>query len=163
MIDNPLRDPQDRRLPRVAGPCAMVLFGTFLWAVGTILGRRVSVPRSGVYNSAFQMVAASVGFAVMSVAFGEPAKVHWASLSTQAWQAWAYLVVFGSCVAFSAYAWVVQRARPELVSTYAYVNPVVAVALGVRYLAEPLTTSVVAGAAMVVASVALVIQGGRRA
>lgn len=140
---------------------ALVLVGTLLWAIGTLLGRRVAVPRSGVYNSAFQMVAASVGFAVLALAFGEPARVHWEAISSAAWQAWAYLVVFGSCVAFSAFAWVVQRARPEVVSTYAYVNPVVAVALGVHFLHEPLTATTLAGAAMVVASVALVIRGGR--
>lgn len=156
--------------PSLQGPASigllgqgLVLFGTFLWAIGTLLGRRVRVPKSGIYNTAFQMLSAAVGFSVLSLAFGEPGKVNWGAIHPEAWQAWGYLVVFGSCVAFSAFAWLVQRAKPELVSTYAYVNPVVAVLLGVRYLGEPLTAGTLVGAAMVVASVALVIRGGRPA
>jgi drug/metabolite transporter (DMT)-like permease len=74
----------------------------------------------------------------------------------------AYLVVFGSCVGFSAYAWLVQNVRPDLVATYAYVNPVVAVALGALFLHEPISGWTVAGATLIVASVALVIRGARR-
>ncbi|MFP5502145.1 MAG: EamA family transporter, partial [Candidatus Sericytochromatia bacterium] len=73
-----------------------------------------------------------------------------------------YLVVFGSCVAFSCYTWLVKHARPDLLSTYAYVNPVVAVLLGALILHEPLTPYTLAGAGLIVASVALVIRGGRK-
>lgn len=140
----------------------LVLVGTFLWALGTLLGRKVPIPRSGIYNSAFQMLAAAVGFLAVSYGFGEPFRVVWSAVPPQAWAALAYLVVFGSCIAFSAFAWLVQHARPDLVSTYAYVNPVVAVALGALILAEPLDPWVLGGAALIVASVALVVKGGRR-
>jgi drug/metabolite transporter (DMT)-like permease len=139
----------------------LVLVATLLWAIGTLIGRRVPMPRSGLYNSGFQMLAASLGFCVLSAAFGEPARFDWAAVSRDAWLAWGYLVVFGSCIAFSAFAWLVQNAKPDLVSTYAYVNPVVAVALGAWLLNERVDAWTVVGAALVVASVALVVKGGR--
>lgn len=140
----------------------LVLVGTFLWALGTLLGRRVPLPSSGIYNSAFQMLAASIGFLVVSFGFGEPFRVVWADVPPQAWGALGYLVIAGSCIAFSAFAWLVRNARPDLVSTYAYVNPVVAVALGALILAEPVDVWVLGGAVLIVASVALVVKGGRR-
>lgn len=139
----------------------LVQLATILWAIGTLIGRRVSMPQSGIYNSAFQMIAAAVGFVVISVAFGEPGRVDWAAVSRDAWLAWGYLVVFGSCIAFSAFAWLVQHVKPALVSTYAYVNPAVAVVLGAWLLKERVDAWTMVGAALVVASVALVIQGGR--
>ena len=139
----------------------LVLFATLLWAIGTLIGRRVAMPQSGVYNSAFQMMAAAVGFVVLSVAFGEPGRVEWSAVPRDAWLAWGYLVVFGSCIAFSAFAWLVRHVKPALVSTYAYVNPAVAVVLGAWLLKEPVDAWTLVGAALVVASVALVIQGGR--
>lgn len=141
----------------------VVLVGTFLWAVGTLLGRRFPMPRSGIYNSAFQMLAASAAFLAISFGFGEPYHVAWSSVPPQAWGALAYLVVAGSCIAFSAFAWLVQNAKPDLVSTYAYVNPVVAVGLGALILSEPIDAWVLGGAALIVASVALVVRGGRSA
>lgn len=141
---------------------ALVLFGTLLWAIGTLIGRRVAVPRSGVYNSAWSMLFASLVFWVLSAGFGELGRIEWAEVPQSAWLATGYLVVFGSCVAFSCYTWLVKHARPDLLSTYAYVNPVVAVLLGALILHEPLTPYTLAGAALIVASVALVIRGGRK-
>lgn len=141
----------------------VVLIGAFLWAFGTLLGRRVPMPRSGVYNSAFQMLGAAVVFLTVSVLLGEPARVSWAAVPLQAWGALAYLVIMGSCVAFSAFAWLVQNAKPDLVATYAYVNPVVAVGLGALILGEPVDVWVLAGAALIVGSVVLVVRGAPRA
>jgi len=71
--------------------------------------------------------------------------------------AFAYLVVFGSLVAFSAYTWLLQNASVSLVSTYAFVNPVVAVLLGALILAEPITPSILIGAAVIVVAVAFIV------
>lgn len=139
----------------------LVLLGTFLWAIGTLLGKRLAVPASGVFNSAFTMLGGGLGLAVAALVTGEPGRLDWAAIGTSAWLAYAYLIVFGSIVAFSAFTWLVQHARPDVASTYAYVNPVVAVALGAAVLGEPIDVYTVVGAALVVASVALVIQGGR--
>lgn len=139
----------------------LVLLGTFLWAIGTLIGRRMAVPSSGVFNSAFTMLGGGLGLAVAALISGEPARLHLAAISPGAWGYFAYLVVFGSLVAFSAFTWLVQHVRPDLVSTYAYVNPVVAVILGVLILREPIDGWMLAGATLVVASVAIVIQGGK--
>jgi drug/metabolite transporter (DMT)-like permease len=80
-----------------------------------------------------------------------------ASYSAKTFVAWGYLVVFGSMVAFSAYVWLLSNAPISLVATYAYVNPVVAVALGALILDEPITSAVLVGGAVIVASVAIVI------
>ena len=69
----------------------------------------------------------------------------------------AYLVVFGSLVAFSAYTWLLQNAPVSLVSTYAYVNPVVAVFLGTLFLHEPITPTILIGAALIIAAVAFIV------
>lgn len=137
-----------------------VLAGTVAWAVGSIIGRRVSVPASALQNSAWQMLAAAVAFTLTTAALHEPL-VSPAAVPWWAWAAIAYLVVFGSCVGFSAYAWLVRNVRPDIVATYAYVNPVVAVALGAMFLQEPITGWTMAGAALIVASVAVVIRGAR--
>ena len=81
-------------------------------------------------------------------------------LRSTAWLAWAYLVTFGSVVAFTSYVWVLSVAPISLVATYAYVNPVVAVFLGWLILSEPITLAIVVGGGVVVASVALVIARG---
>jgi drug/metabolite transporter (DMT)-like permease len=77
--------------------------------------------------------------------------------SMRAWGAWAFLVVVGSIIAFSAYAWLLQTTPVSVVSTYAYVSPVVAVFLGWMVLSEPVTTATIAAAAIIVSGVALVV------
>jgi drug/metabolite transporter (DMT)-like permease len=84
-----------------------------------------------------------------------------AAAPAEAWWAWAYLVTFGSVVAFSAYVWVLGAAPISLVATYAYVNPVVAVFLGWLILAEPITVPILVGGAIVVAAVAVVVAAER--
>jgi drug/metabolite transporter (DMT)-like permease len=140
-----------------------VLGGTVAWAMGSLIGRRIPVPASGLYNSAFSMLSAAVGFTLVVFITHERLVTNLAAVPGWAWGAIAYLVVFGSCVGFSAYAWLVQHVRPDITATYAYVNPVVAMLLGWGLLHEPLTGYTLAGAGLVVASVLLVIRGGRAA
>lgn len=141
---------------------AMVVLGTMTWALGTMIARRVSLPRSGLFNSGFTMLAAGIAFMLVSLGFGEPSRVHWAAIPLEAWLAVAYLIVFGSCIAFSAFAWLNRHAPSDLTSTYAYVNPVVAIILGYLLLHEPVTAWTIAGSTLIVLSVGLVIRGGKR-
>jgi len=92
------------------------------------------------------------------LAAGEAAEVRPGAFSADSVLAFAYLVVFGSWVAFTAYAWLLQNAPLGKVATYAYVNPVVAIVLGWLILAETVTALTVVGAAIIVASVALVVR-----
>lgn len=140
----------------------VLILATLLWAIGTVMGRRVPLPASGIYNSGVSMLAGSLGFLVMALGFGEPARVAWASVPMSAWLALLYLITFGSCIGFSAYAWLFRNAEPSLASTYAYVNPVVAVLLGATLAAEPIDGWLLAGAGFIVASVVLVIRGGSK-
>lgn len=141
----------------------LVVLGTMIWAVGTMIARRVSMPRSGVFNSGFTMLSAGIALSAVSVGFGEPFRVDWAAIPMDAWLALAYLIVFGSCVAFSAFSWLNLNASPQISSTYAFVNPVVAVILGYLLLREPVTAWTLTGSLLIILSVGLVIRGGRRA
>jgi drug/metabolite transporter (DMT)-like permease len=100
------------------------------------------------------------GTAILAVglAVGEGADVHAGAFSTRSIVALAYLVVFGSWVAYTAYAWLLQNAPISRVATYAYVNPVVAIVLGWLILDEVVTGTTILGAAIIVASVALVVR-----
>jgi drug/metabolite transporter (DMT)-like permease len=104
------------------------------------------------------MLAASVIALSVGLIRGEPSHVHAGSFHAEPLLAFAYLVVFGSLVAFSAYAWLLKNVRISTVATYAFVNPVVAVALGAGFLGERITvTTLIAGAAIVIAVVLIVV------
>jgi drug/metabolite transporter (DMT)-like permease len=108
------------------GGTALVLLATSMWSLGTVLSRRLDLPQ-GAMGFAAEMIAGGVLCLGASMVMGE----RWALPATSAaWWAWAYLVVFGSLIAFSAYRVLVDRASPTLASTYAYVNPPVALFVG---------------------------------
>ena len=92
---------------------------------------------------------------------GEWGRLDLAGAEPSAWIAFGYLVLVGSVVGYSAYVWLLARAPLSLATTYAYVNPAVAVALGALFLAEPLTPSVLVGGAVIIAAVAFVITPSR--
>jgi drug/metabolite transporter (DMT)-like permease len=131
------------------GGTALILIGTVTWSLGTVLSRRIEVP-PGAMGFAAEMVAGGAIALVMSVAFGE----RWAlPQSSAVWWAWAYLVVFGSLVAFSAYRWLVERVSPTLASTYAYVNPPVALFVGWLLGNERFSVNVLVGLPIVLVAV----------
>ncbi len=137
---------------------ALMLFGaTLSWALGTFLSPRLQTPRDVLVSTAYQMLAGGVVLLAVGVGRGELATVDPATFSTRSIVAFAYLVVFGSLVAYSAYTWLLQNASVSLVSTYAFVNPVVAVLLGALILAEPITPSILIGAAVIVVAVAFIV------
>ena len=141
----------------------LMLIGAALsWATGTFLSPRIATPRHALTSSAIQMLAAGAVLLVLAFARGEPARVDTATFSTSSILAWLYLIVFGSLVAYSAFTWLLQHASVSLVSTYAYVNPVVAVFLGTLFLAEPITPTMLAGAALILAAVAFIVQRSAR-
>ena len=103
-----------------------------------------------------QMLAGGTWLTLASLLTGEPARFSLAAVSTRSLMALGYLVVFGAIVAFTAYVWLLRVASPVLVSTYAYVNPVVAVLLGWAAAGEPLTATTVTAAAVILTGVALI-------
>jgi drug/metabolite transporter (DMT)-like permease len=137
---------------------ALMLIGaTLSWALGTFLSPRLSTPRNALVSTAYQMLAGGVVLIVVALGKGELAQVDPATFSVRSMIAFGYLVVFGSLIAYSAYTWLLKNASVSLVSTYAFVNPVVAVVLGALILAEPITASILIGAAVIVVAVAFII------
>jgi len=139
----------------------MVVLAALIWAFGSFLAGRIPMPASPITASVYEMLAAAAGALLLAFVRQEPQHLDLAAISTRSWVALAYLFTFGSLVAFTAYAWLLQRAPLPLVATYAYVNPVVAVLLGWLILAEPLTWPIVLGGTIVVAGVCLVVRTER--
>jgi drug/metabolite transporter (DMT)-like permease len=139
-----------------AGVAALVL-ASFTWSVGSIYSRHVPMPRSPVLATGMEMLTASVGLAILALLHGDfAARASAAPISLVSIAGWLYLVVFGSIIAFTAYVWLLQVSTPDRVSTYAYVNPVVAVLLGFAIAGEPLTTRMMVAAAVIVSGVVLI-------
>jgi drug/metabolite transporter (DMT)-like permease len=134
--------------------CLLVVFAAMCWATGSFAGSRLRLPPDPVRSTALQMLLGGGVMTAVAVPAGEPWALDLGAVSGDSWLAFAYLVVVGSVVAFTAYAWLLRNVPISTVSTYAYVNPVIAVALGAAILSEPITAATVAGAAIIVASVA---------
>lgn len=133
----------------------MLVVATLAWATGTFASPRLEMPRDAFASTAVQMIAA--GFVLLAVGALAAERLEAARVSTGSVVAFGYLVVFGSLVAFSAFTWLLQNAPVSLVSTYAYVNPVVAVFLGTIFLSEPVTATMLGGAALILAAVAFIV------
>ena len=131
------------------------------WALGSFLSSRMPMPRDAAVATTWEMVLGGAALVVAGAARGELSGFRPGEVDGEAWLALGYLVVFGSLVAFSAYVWLLQHAPISLTATYAYVNPVVAVALGALILGEPVTAAVVTGGAIVVLGVGLVVSAER--
>jgi drug/metabolite transporter (DMT)-like permease len=136
--------------------------GSLSWAVGSLYSKHALHHPSPLVGPAMQMLAGGVGLAIISVVSGELARFHPSTVSTHSMLAVLYLVIFGSLVGYSVYIWLLRVATPSAVSTYAYVNPVVAVFLGWLILSEPLTPRTLLAAAVIVGAVALITRGSGR-
>ena len=131
-----------------------LLGGSFSWALGSVLAKKWKSPDVDPFSAtAWQMIAAAVANLLVAFALGDTSRVVW---TPRGIAATLYLVVFGSWVGYTAYIWLLNHVPTSKVSTYAYVNPVVAVFLGWLVLHERVSGYILAGSAIVVASVALV-------
>jgi drug/metabolite transporter (DMT)-like permease len=135
----------------------MIIGATICWASGSFATPRVPMPSHPVVATAYEMLTAGAVLMVLGAATGETGRVRLSAIPPRAWLALAYLIVFGSLVAFSAYVWLLGNVPLSLVATYAYVNPVVAVILGALILGEQVTPPILIGGAVVVAGVGLVV------
>jgi drug/metabolite transporter (DMT)-like permease len=138
--------------------CAL---GSIAWSAGSLYARRAPLPARAAVSTGMQMITGGVWLGLASLAAGELGRLHVDQISAASFGALVYLVVAGSLVAFSAYAWLIRTAPVPLVATYAYVNPVVAVALGWLVLAEPITPRMLAAGAVIVVAVVLIASGRR--
>ena len=132
---------------------ALCVVSSLMWATGSFLSGRVPLPRDPIAATAYEMLCGGAAMLPLGlVAIGD---LH---PSARSMAAWLYLVIFGSLVAYTAYVWLLGHAPLGTVATYAYVNPVVAIALGFLFRDEKLTPQILLGAAIVVASVATVVR-----
>lgn len=138
-----------------AGALALLVAG-ISWSVAAALTRRLRLPSSKAMSSAAQMLCGGVFLLLTSGALGEFRGFTWLQVSRGAWLALAYLVIAGSVVAFTAYVWLLHHESPTKVGTYAYVNPVVAVALGYFLGGEAVGPRTLLGTLLVLVSVVVI-------
>jgi drug/metabolite transporter (DMT)-like permease len=136
----------------------IILAAAVMWALGTIMTRRVTIPSSPALASGMELLCGGIALLVLAAAGGEFGSLHLAEVSLRSWIALAYLIVIGSIVAFSAYGIAVRSLPTATVATYAYVNPVIAVLLGTLILNERLTPAMFGGGALIVGAVVLVVR-----
>lgn len=133
----------------------IVIIGSISWAGGSLYSKYKSTG-SAITNTAWQMMAAGIAFLPGSLLTNEWTGFAWSQVSTTSWLSVMYLIFFGSLAGYSAYVWLLQVRPVTQVSTYAYVNPVVAVLLGVLFAGESMSLLQIAGLAVILTSVLLI-------
>src|SRR5262245_15582792 len=145
--------------PLALVPIVVVTLGEGAWAAGSLYARPPRLPKSVALNAGMPLLAGGVLLILTSLAVREVQTFHLPDVSRASVVALGYLVIFGSIAAFSAYAWLMQVSAPWRVGTHAYVNPLIAVALGAAVAGEPLTAALIASAIVIAGSVALILGG----
>jgi drug/metabolite transporter (DMT)-like permease len=135
---------------------AALVFACISWAWGSIYSRRVPLPDSPFLVTGMEMLCGGALLLLVGALAGESAQLDLAAVSGRSALALLYLITFGALAGFTAYIWLLKVANPVLVSTYAYVNPIVAVFLGWLILGEPITARTLIAAAVIVAGVVLI-------
>jgi drug/metabolite transporter (DMT)-like permease len=140
--------------------CAMLVGGTFCWASGSLYSRGPRMPASPVMATAVTLIGGGACLAALGLFSGELLRFDPSGVSTRSVVAVLYNFVFGSIVGFTAYLWLLRVTTVSRISTYAYVNPIVAVILGWALAGEALTPRVFLAATVIVGAVALIIRAG---
>jgi len=136
--------------------CGGLLFACVSWAAGSLYSRHARDPADPMTAATLQMLLGGSLMFVVGLARGEMTDLRLASLTSRSLLAWAYLVVAGSLIAFPAYVYLLKHSTPARVSTYSYVNPVVAVFLGWLILGEPVGPRTFLAAAVIIVAVAII-------
>lgn len=139
-----------------------VVLASLLWAVGSIYSKKFRQPSSIFVSAACQMIGGGAALLLVAALLGEHRDFSLADVSGVSTAAFFYLMVFGSMIAISAYVWLLQNASATSVSTYAFVNPAVAIFLGWLIADEAITVHILAGAGIILAGVFLVIRASNR-
>jgi len=137
---------------------AVMLAAAIAWSTGSFLSSKVTLPRDPFVAAAWEMALGGVLLMVGAAAFGEYGELGTSAFALDSLLAWVYLVIFGSLVGFSAYAWLLRVAPISLVVTHQYVNPLVAIALGMLFLGERPSPLALAGAGLVIGAVYVAIR-----
>lgn len=137
---------------------SLVTFGNFSWAIGTLLAPRVSLPSANI-SSGIQMIVGGAVLFIISLIMEPVTPLSIFVAPAKAIGSMFYLVIFGSIIGFSSYAWLARNASPQLLSTYAFVNPVVAMLLGVTFAGEVFSSQSLVGALIALVGVVLITLG----
>jgi drug/metabolite transporter (DMT)-like permease len=140
----------------------MVGVSAMAWAIGSLYARRGPLPRNQLLGTGMEQVAGGMALAVVGLTIGEPGRMDLGAVSTASLLGLVYLVVFGSLAAFTAYVWLLHHAPVTTVATYAYVNPVVAVSLGILFRNEPMTPRTLLAAVLIIGAVVAMVSGRPR-
>ena len=136
---------------------SILLLSSFIWSAGSLYSRTVKHAASPFLGAAQQMFCGGLLLMLVGLFAGESKKIHPGNITTLSLGAFAYLVLIGAVVGYTAYFWLLRHCDPAKVATYAYVNPIVAVLLGALFAHETITLRTLLAAALIIGSVALII------
>jgi drug/metabolite transporter (DMT)-like permease len=135
----------------------LILVGASLsWSIGSLYSRKALLPANALLSTAMEMLAGGALMMIAGLALGQDRQIRFDQISLLSLSALGYLVIFGSLIGFTAYVWLLKVSTPARVSTYAFVNPVVAVFLGWIFAGEALSLRVLAAAAVIIVAVMLI-------
>ncbi len=154
------RDAQGHGVMDPAG-AVMLLSASVCWAAGSIFSRHARQPASALLAIAMQMILGGGLMLLTGSVMGEWTRLHWTEITPLSAGAFVYLTIFGSLIGFTCYVWLLRVSTPARVSTYAYVNPLIAVMLGRIVLGEPLPAGVLVAGLLILAAVVLITVKGR--
>lgn len=137
----------------------LILVSSLAWAYGTVESRFLELPQNSFVSSSLQMVAGGCSLMLLSLIVGEWGEFSLSAISTRSWIGFWWLVVAGSVLAYSAYMYANRNLPIEIVSTYAYVNPVIAVVLGASLDGDPVGPNVLIGGSVILFAVVFIVSG----
>jgi drug/metabolite transporter (DMT)-like permease len=152
----------DRRSLASVTEIGYILFAIFAWSVGSVLSKKLPLPNSTAVTTGAQLLMGGFVLTAWGLFRGEHVGLDLAEGSFASWMAMLYLVVIGSLVGFGAFAYLLKHAEPAVATSYAYVNPVIALALGHTLAREPVDVRTLFGAAIIVTAVALLLRYGKK-
>jgi drug/metabolite transporter (DMT)-like permease len=140
----------------------LLILAEITWAAGSVYARHGPLPANHLTGTSMQQLAGGASLVLAAFIAGEPGRLDLAAVSSASWLGLAYLVVFGSLVAFTAYVWLLGNVPVTTVATYAYVNPIVAVALGMLFRNEELSPRTLVAVALIIGAVVAMVSGRPR-
>jgi drug/metabolite transporter (DMT)-like permease len=138
----------------------ILLLAPILWSLGSLYSRQADLPENTFMATAMEMLAGGALLLVAGLVTGEASRLNVGGFSTPSLLAMAYLTIFGSIVAFTAYVWLLKHVPATKVATYTYVNPVFAVVLGWLILSETITVTTIAAVIIIILAVILITASG---
>jgi drug/metabolite transporter (DMT)-like permease len=136
-----------------------VLVGAASWAVGVCVSPRLRLPRDPIGRTAIPLVCGAAMLLLAAGVSGEFSAVHWSTISVRSLLGLAYLITFGSVIAFTAYTWLLQHCSPTVVATHTFVNPLVAVLFGWLWASEPMSLRIVIATVVILGAIVLIQRG----